>query len=161
MQQAEWNDITWGSDSGRVAYITSITLSQGIKIDEQQSESGINQQTIKGFEPEKLTLSYKAGLPLGVDPRGEYETFIKCGGKQADFILRDKKLSENPFTLDGVSMSETIVDDFGRILVGNITLELSTDSKVSSAGGKGSKKSISVRKPKKSSLSLKPSDINK
>lgn len=161
MQQAEWNDITWGSETGRVANISSITLSQGIKIDEQESESGINQQTIKGLEAEKLTLNYKAGLPLGVDPRGEYEVLEKCGGKQADFILNDKKLSDKPFTLDGVSLSETIIDDFGRILVGSITLELSTDSQISSAGGKATKKGTASRKSKTSSLTLKPEDIAK
>ena len=161
MIQAEWNDITWGSQPNRVVNISSITLSQGIKIDEQQSETGTSQQTVKGLESEKLTLNYKAGVPLGVDPRGEYELFKKCGGKQADFVLNDKKLSEKPFTLDGVSLSDTVVDDFGRILVSDVTLEFSTDSQVSSAGGKGSKKSSTARKSKTGSLTLKPADIKK
>lgn len=155
MQQAEWNDITFGSNSTKIANIGSIRISQGIKIDEQTSESGINKQTIKGFDSENLSITYKAGFPVGLDPRGEYELMRKNTGKQADFILRDKPLSDEPFTLDGVSLSDTVVDNFGRILTGTISLDFSTDSHISALGGKGAKNKSLSKQPKKSSLSLK------
>lgn len=76
----------------------------------------------------------------GIDPRGEFDMLKKCAGKQDDFLLAGSPLGVEQFELDEINLSNTLVDDFGRILKGDITLNFNTEQNPSSKGGKGKKK---------------------
>ncbi len=157
MKQAEWNNITWGTFGHQMAHLKSFKLSQKIKTEEQTSENGGNKLVIKGLEPEQLTVSYSTGFAIGLDPRGEFDMLKKCAGMKDYFILAGQKVSKNGFTLDEIGLSNTVTDNNGRILTGDITLNFSTDTNPTSKGGKASK-GKSTKAQKKSSLSLTPED---
>lgn len=158
MKQAEWNDITWGHTGRQMAHIKSFRLSQKLKTEEKESVKGGNKTVVRSLEPETLTVSYSAGFAIGLDPRGEFEMLKKCAGMQDVFILGGKKVSKTNFSLDEIELSNTVFDNQGRILKGDLTLNFNTDTNTSSKGGKGTKGSKGSKAKKKSSLSLTPED---
>ena len=157
MKQAEWNDITWGVAGKQMAHLKSFRLSQNLKTEEQTNEKTGNKTVVKSLEPEVLNVSYTASFAVGIDPRGEFEMLKKCAGMQDVFILGGQKVSKTNFSLDEIELSNTILDNNGRILAGDLTLSFNTDENPSSKGGKGTKSKSSKAK-KKSSLSLTPED---
>lgn len=162
MKQAEWNDITWGHSGNQAAYLKSIELSQSLNTTENKNEKGQNKLVVNGLDAEELSVTYTAGLPIGLDPRGEFEILKKCAGKQDEFYLAGSPISKQQFELDSIEMTNTVLDNNGRILVGDITLKFNTESNPSTKGGKGKKKKGKKgKKGKKSSLTLKPGDIAK
>ena len=76
------------------------------------------------------------------------------------FILGGQKLSKNNFSLDQIELSNTILADNGLTLSGEITLNFSTDSKLSSKGGKA-KPVKKAKKEKKESFTLTAEDYAK
>ena len=160
MKQAEWNGISWGSINRQLAYIKSLNVSQKIKTEEKENEKGENKTVVLGLEPENLTISYTTSFSIGLDPRGEFEMLKKCAGMQDIFILGGQKLSKNNFSLDQIELSNTILADNGLTLSGEITLNFSTDSKLSSKGGKA-KPVKKAKKEKKESFTLNAEDYAK
>ena len=160
MRQAIWNNITWGYQNRQMAHIKSIRLSQSVKTEEQESNSGTKKTVVKSIEPEELTISYKAGFAVGIDPRGEFDMLKKCAGMQDNFVLGGKILGTHPFELDQIDLSNTILDDNGRILAGDLTLTFTSDKNESSKGGKSSK-GKSAKATKTGSLTLTPADYEK
>lgn len=161
MKQAEWNNITWGSSSRQMVHIKSLKLSQSIKLEEKESNDGAKKTIVKSLEPQALTITYKAGFAVGLDPRLELDIFKKCAGMQDNFLLGGKKLSNNPFELEQVQLSNTVLDNNGRILAGDMTLNFTTDSNASSKGGKGNKKGSGTKAKKSGSLTLTPADYER
>lgn len=165
MKQAEWNGITWGNDLQQMANIKSIKLSQSIKTEKKENDKGSDKTIVKGLESEQLTISYDTGFVIGIDPRGEFEMLKKNAGKQDYFVLGGEQISKSDFTLDEINLANTVTDCEGQILTGEMTLTFSTDSKVSSKGGKATKKKKNKKgkkkKKKKSSITLNPTDIAK
>ena len=157
MKQAEWNNITFGYQNRQMANIKSLKLSQKLKTEEKESEKGGNKIVVRSLEPETLTVSYSAGFAVGLDPRGEFDMLKKCAGMQDKFVLGGQQISKTNFSLDEIELSNTILDNQGRILNGDLTLNFNTDTSESSKGGKGSK-SKGKKAKKKSSLSLTPED---
>lgn len=167
MKQAEWNGITWGNDLQQMANIKSLKISQSIKTEKKENDKGSDKTIVKGLESEQLTISYDAGFVIGIDPRGEFEMLKKNAGKQDFFVLGGEQISKSDFTLDEINLANTITDFNGQILTGEITLTFTTDSKISSKGGKVTKKKnrakgkIGKSKKKNSSITLNPADIVK
>ena len=157
MKQAEWNNITFGYQNRQMAHIKSLKLSQKLKTEEKESEKGGNKIVVRSLEPETLTVSYSAGFAVGLDPRGEFDMLKKCAGMQDKFVLGGQQISKTNFSLDEIELSNTILDNKGRILNGDLTLNFNTDTNISSKGGKGSKPT-GTKSKKKSSLSLTPED---
>lgn len=157
MKQAEWNDIILGYQNRQMAHIKSLKLSQKLKTEEKESEKGGNKIVVRSLEPETLTVTYSAGFAVGLDPRGEFDMLKKCAGMQDKFILGGQPLSKTNFSLDEIELSNTVLDNQGRILNGDLTLNFNTDTSTSSKGGKGSS-SKGTKAKKKSSLSLTPED---
>ena len=157
MKQAEWNDITWGVVGKQMAHLKSFRISQSLNTEEQKNEKTGNKTVVKSLNHEVLNVSYTAGFAVGIDPRGEFEMLKKCAGMQDVFILGGQKVSKTNFSLDEIELSNTILDNNGRILAGDLTLSFNTDGNPSSKGGKGTK-SKAKKKKKSGSLTLKPED---
>lgn len=158
MKQAEWNNITWGVKGSQMAHLKSFKISQGIKTEEQENEKGGNKTVVKSLEPEVINVSYTTGFAVGIDPRGEFEMLKKCAGMQDTFILGGRKVNKRNFMLDEISLSNTVLDNNGQILAGDVSLTFSTGTKTSSKGGKGNKKTTSKKAKKSGSLKLTAED---
>ena len=160
MKQAEWNGISWGCLNRQLAYLKSLKMSQKIKTEEKENEKGGNKTIVLGLDVGTLTVSYSASFGIGLDPRGEFEMLKSCAGMQDTFILGGQKLSKNNFSLDEIQLANTTLANNGSILSGELTLNFSTDSKLSSKGGKA-KPVKKAKKTKKESFTLTAEDYAK
>ncbi len=160
MKQAEWNNITWGTSGKQMAHLKSFKISQKLKTEEQENQSTGNKTIIKSLEPEVLNITYSTSFAVGLDSRGEFEMLKKCAGMQDVFILGGQKVSKTRFSLDEIELSNTVLDNNGRILSGELSLNFNSDDKTSSKGGKETKTKTATAK-KKSSFSLTPEDYAK
>ena len=160
MKQAEWNGITWGSINRQLAYLKSLNLSQKIKTEEKENENGENKTVVLGLDSENLSISYSASFAVGLDPRGEFEMLKKCAGMQDTFSIGDQKLSKDNFSLNEIELSNTTLSNNGVILSGELKLNFTTESKLSSKGGKAVSVN-KVKKEKKSSFTLTAEDYAK
>ena len=158
VKQAEWNDIEWGPTSGQLATISSLKISRAIKTEEKESSKGGNKTIVKSLEAEQLSVTYNASFAGGLDPRGEFDMLKKCAGMQDYFILNGTKISQQTFELEEINLANTVLNNDGRILAGELTLNFATESAPSTKGGKGTKgkKKNGSKKAKKSSLTLAP-----
>ena len=80
MKQAEWNNITWGTNGNQMAHLKSFKISQNLKTEEQEDKTTGNKTVIKSLESESLTITYSTGFAIGLDSRGEFEMLKKCAG---------------------------------------------------------------------------------
>ena len=124
MKQAEWNNITWGTNGNQMAHLKSIKISQNLKTEEQENQATGNKTIVKSLEPESLNITYSTGFAVGLDSSGEFEMLKKCAGMQDFFLLGGQKISKTNFLLDEIEMSNTILDNNGQILGGDFTLIL-------------------------------------
>jgi hypothetical protein len=161
MNQAEWNNITWGTSGKQMAHLKSFKISQKLKTEEQENETTGNKTIVKSLEPEVLNISYSTSFAVGVDPRGEFEMLKKCAGMQDLFILGGKKVSKTNFSLDEIQLSNTVLDNKGQILTGELTLNFNTNTNSSSKGGKGTTNTKTTKAKKSGSLTLTPEDYAK
>ena len=128
---------------------------------EQENKTTGNKTVIKSLEPETLSISYSASLAVGLDPRGEFDILKKCAGMQDVFLLGGQKISKTNFSLDEIGLSNTVLDNNGRILSGDLTLSFNTDDNSSSKGGKGTTGSKTAKAKKSSSFTLTAEDYAK
>ena len=161
MKQAEWNDITWGTSGHQMVHLKSFKISQKLKTEEKENEKTGNKTVVKSLEPEVLNISYSTGFTVGIDTRGEFEMLKKCAGMHDVFILGGKKVSKTNFSLDEIGLSNTVLDNKGQILSGDLTLNFNTDTNNSSKGGKSTNKKTNTKAKKSGSLTLTPEDYAK
>ena len=161
MKQAEWNNITWGTNGNQMAHLKSFKISQKLKTEEQEDKTTGNKTVIKSLEPESLSISYSTGFAIGLDSRGEFEMLKKCAGMQDVFILSGQNVSKTNFSLDEIELSNTVLDNNGRILSGDLTLNFNTDTNTSSKGGKGTTSKKTAKAKKSGSLTLTAEDYAK
>lgn len=161
MKQAEWNNITWGTSGNQMAHLKSIKISQSLKTEEQENKTTGNKTVIKSLEPETLSISYSASLAVGLDPRGEFDMLKKCAGMQDSFILGGQKLSKTNFSLDEIQLSNTILNNNGQILSGDLTLNFNSATSESSKGGKGTTNTKTAKAKKSGSFTLTAEDYAK
>lgn len=156
--QAQWNKEIFGRLPNSLRTIESFEISCGIATEENESTNGVKKTVVKGIAAEDLKISFNTGFAVGTDPRQEFEDFKKIAGMQDNFYLGNVNVGRTQFELDEIQLSDTQMDNSGRILSGKISLSFTGDSNVSSKGSKNSKSSASSTK--KGGLSITQAEID-
>jgi len=131
MQQASWQNIKWGISPDKIRAISSLSLSVELDIKTEKSKDGTEKTTIKGVKPQALSINYETGFSAGVDPREEFEKLKKMTGSSGNFFIGGENLNTD-FMLDEVSISNTLLDNTGRIWHASHTLNFNGGSKSAS-----------------------------
>ncbi len=158
--QAEWNNEKFGITASSLRNLESFEISCGIVTEEQESSNGVKKTVVKGIAAEELKISYNAGFVVGTDPRQEFEDFKKIAGEQDHFYLGNVDVGRTQFELDEVQLSDTQMNNTGRIFAGNISLSFSGDGYVSSKGSSSKTKSSKGSSSKKGGLSITQAEID-
>ena len=158
--QAQWNNEIFGRTATALRNLDSFEISCGIVTEEQESANGVKKTIVKGYAAEELKISYNAGFVVGLDPRQEFEDFKKVAGVQDNFYLGNINVGRTQFELDEVQISDTQIDNSGRIFAGKISLSFSGDSNVSSKGSSSKAKNSKASSGKKSGLSITQAEID-
>ena len=159
MIQAEWNNEVFGRTANILKNIETFEISCGVVTEENESSNGVKKTVVKGIAPESLSLSFNTGFVVGTDPRQEFEDFKKIAGMQDNFYLGNVNVGKTSFELDEIQLSDTQMDNTGRIFSGKITLSFSGDGYISSKGS-NNKSSTSKGTSKKGGLSITQAEID-
>ena len=132
--QAEWNKEKFGRTANALRNLESFEISCGIETEEKAATNGVKKTVVKGLAAEELKISFKAGFPVGTDPRQEFQDFKKIAdkGKSENFYLGSKNVGVGEFMLDQVELSDVQHGNTGRFYSGKISLSFSQDVNVKS-----------------------------
>ena len=93
----------------------------------------------KALKLQSMSFDFDLASAVGGDARGEFESWTSLVGQYAPFYLAGRRFGPANLQLTGVSLSDTTLDNLGRILKGKITINLTeyaeeASSKKASAG---------------------------
>ena len=153
---AQWNSKKWEVSNRKIVALNG--LSAGVKLNTENSDdkAGSPATKTKALELQSMTFDFDVAAAAGCDARYEYESWTALVGQYAPFILAGRRFGPANLLLTGVQLSDTTLDNLGRILKGKITINLSEyaeeasskkasgSSSTGSSGSSGSKKAAGV-----------------
>lgn len=169
---AKWGGKTWEVSSRKIAALNGI--SAGVELDTENSDdkAGSPATKTKALKLQSLSFDFDVAMVAGTDVRGEYESWTELVGNYAPFYLAGRRFGPPKLQLTAVKLSDTTIDDFGRILKGKISITLTeyaeeasskkaTSSSSSSSGSSssGTKKAAGVATYKELGISSSAASI--
>ena len=127
---ASWNGKTWVVSSQRIAALNGVSSSVELDTENSDDKAGSPATKTKALKLQSMSFDFDLASAVGGDARGEFESWTSLVGRFGPANLQ----------LTGVSLSDTTLDNLGRILKGKITINLTeyaeeASSKKASAGG--------------------------
>lgn len=137
---ASWNGKTWGVSSQRIAALNGVSSSVELDTENTDDKAGAPATKTKALKLQSMSFDFVLASAVGSDVRSEYEAWTAMVGQYAPFYLAGRRFGPANLQLTGVSLSDTTLDNLGRILKGKITINLTeyaeeASSKKASAGG--------------------------
>ena len=134
---ASWNGKTWGVSSQRIAALNGVSSSVELDTENSDDKAGSPATKTKALKLQSMSFDFDLASAVGGDARGEFESWTSPANLQ----------------LTGGSLSDTTLDNFGRILKGKITINLTEYAEEASSKKASSGKSSSSGKSGSSSKS--------
>mgnify|MGYP000387098397 CR=1 FL=1 len=125
---ASWNGKTWGISPERIAALNGVSASVELDTENSDDKAGSPATKTKALKLQSMSFDFDLGVAVGCDVRGEYESWTALVGQYAPFYLGGTRFGPANLQLTGVSLGDTTVDNFGRILKGKITINLGAQS---------------------------------
>lgn len=141
---AKWGSKTWEVSSQRVAVLNGITASVELDKENNDDKAGSPATNTKALKLQTFNFDFDLAVVAGSDVRGEYESWTAQVGNYAPFYLAGRRFGPPNLQLTAVSLGDTILDDFGRIVKGKISITLTeyaeeaSSKKAKSSGTTGS-----------------------
>ena len=135
---ASWNGKTWGVSSQRIAALNGV--SHSVELDTENSDPATKTKALK---LQSMSFDFDLAAAVGCDVRSEYESWTALVGQYAPFYLAGRRFGPANLQLTGVSLSDTKLDNLGRILTGKITIKLTEYAEEASSKKASSGKSSS------------------
>lgn len=121
---ASWNGKTWGVSPERIAALNGVSASVELDTENSDDKAGSPATKTKALKLQSMSFDFDLGVAVGCDVRGEYESWTALVGQYAPFYLGGTRFGPANLQLTGVSLGDTTVDNFGRILKRKITINL-------------------------------------
>lgn len=143
---AQWNGMAWEVSTRRIAALNGVTASVELDTENTDDKAGSPATSTKALKLQTFNFDYNLATVAGCDVRGEYEAWTGLVGQYAPFYLGGRRFGPANLQLTAVTLGDTVIDNFGRIVKGKISITLTeyaeeASSKKASAGGSGSKNS--------------------
>ena len=148
---ANWGSKSWGVSSQRIAALNGVSASVELDTENNDDKAGSPATTTKALKLQAFNFDFDLATVAGVDVRSEYDSWTALVGEYAPFYLGGRRFGPDKLQLTAVSLSDTILNDFGEILKGKISITLTeyaeeaSSKKAGSGGGSsGSKKAAGI-----------------
>ena len=145
---ASWNGKTWGVSSQRIAALNGVSSSVELDTENSDDKAGSPATKTKALKLQSMSFDFDLASAVGGDARGEFESWTSLVGQYAPVLSGPgRRFGPANLQLTGVSLSDTTLDNLGRILKGKITINLTEYAEEASskkAGAGGSSKSSSA-----------------
>lgn len=150
---ASWNGKTWGVSSQRIAALNGVSSSVELDTENSDDKAGSPATKTKALKLQSMSFDFDLAAAVGCDVRSEYESWTALVGQYAPFYLAGRRFGPANLQLTAVSLSDTKLDNLGRILTGKITIKLTEYAEEASSKKASSGKSSSSGKSGSSSKS--------
>ena len=121
---AKWASKTWEVSSRRIAALNGVSASVELDTENNDDKAGSPATNTKALKLQSFNFDYDVASVAGCDVRSEYESWTALVGNYAPFYLAGRRFGPANLQLTAVSLSDTTLDDFGRILKGKISISL-------------------------------------
>lgn len=119
---AQWLNKRWEVSDNKIMALNGVSASVKLKIENNDDKAGSPATIVKALELQNFTFDFDISIVSGTDVRSEYESWTNLIGEYAPFYLAGQLFGSDNIILTEVSLSDTIIDNFGRILKGKITV---------------------------------------
>ena len=101
-------------------------ISHSVELDTENSDdkAGSPATKTKALKLQSMSFDFDLAAAVGCDVRSEYESWTALVGQYAPFYLAGRRFGPANLQLTAVSLSDTKLDNLGRILTGKITIKL-------------------------------------
>ena len=113
---ASWNGKTWGVSSQRIAALNGISHSVELDTENSDDKAGSPATKTKALKLQSMSFDFDLAAAVGCDVRSEYESWTALVGQYAPFYLAGRRFGPANLQLTAVSLSDTKLDNLGRIL---------------------------------------------
>lgn len=143
---AKWGPKSWEVSSQKVAALNGVSASVELDTENSDDKAGSPATKTKALKLQTFNFEFDLAAVVGSDVRSEYESWTGLIGQYAPFYLAGRRFGPANVQLTAVSLGDTTLDNFGRILKGKISITLkeyaeeASSKKATSAatGGSGS-----------------------
>lgn len=130
---AKWGSKTWEVSSQKIAALETVSASVELDTENSDDKAGSPATKTKALKLQTMNFDFNLASAAGCDVRNEYESWTSLIGQYAPFFLADRRFGPANLQLTGVSLNDAILDDFGRILKGKISITLTEYSQEASS----------------------------
>ena len=152
---ASWGSKSWEVSGSRIAALNGVSSSVELDTENSDDKAGSPATKTKALKLQTMSFDFDLASAVGTDVREEYESWVELIGQYAPFYLAGSRFGPDNLQLTAVSLGNTLLDNFGRILKGTITIRLTeyaeeaSSKKASPAGGGNSTAGAGLERIKK------------
>lgn len=165
---ASWGPKAWEISSQKVAALNGVSATVELDTENSDDKAGSPATKTKALKLQKFTFDFDLASVTGSDVRDEYESWTTLVGQYAPFYLGGQRFGPENMQLTSVDLSNTTLDNFGRILMGRITIGLteyaeeasSKKPTSASSGGKAGSTKKAVGISSNQERGVKPSAVS-
>lgn len=150
---AQWNGKSWEVSSKRIAALDAFAASVKLQTTSNTDAAGSPASTDKALDLQSFNLSFMLSAAAGSDVRREYESWIGLIGGIAPFYLGGKRFGPAKMELTSVGLDGMVLNDFGKILQGKISITLTEYAEEASSKKSSGSKGKRTKAPAVSSAS--------
>lgn len=121
---AKWGPKSWEVSSSKVAALNGISASVELDTENSDDKAGSPSTKTKALKLQTFNFDFDLAAVVGSDVRSEYESWTALIGQYAPFYLAGRRFGPANVQLTAVKLSDTTLDNFGRILKGKIAITL-------------------------------------
>ena len=121
---ASWNGKTWGVSSQRIAALNGVSSSVELDTENSDDKAGSPATKTKALKLQSMSFDFDLASAVGGDARGEFESWTFAGRAVCPLLSGRPALRPGKPSAHRRQLSDTTLDNFGRILKGKITINL-------------------------------------
>lgn len=121
---AKWGPKSWEVSSNKVAALNGVSASVELDTENSDDKAGSPATKTKALKLQTFNFDFDLAAVVGSDVRSEFEDWTALIGQYAPFYLAGRRFGPANVQLTAVSLSDTTVDNLGRILKGKIAITL-------------------------------------
>jgi hypothetical protein len=119
---AQWQGKKWEVSPERIIALEGLTTSYKLKAETNNDAAGSPSLNERGRELQPLAFTMMISDAAGVDVQAEITSWGGLVGSAGPFILAGNRFGPEKFALTEVGVTETKIDDLGRIRAAKIAL---------------------------------------
>lgn len=135
---ASWAGKTWEVSSRKVAALNGVSATVELDTENTDDKAGSPATKTKALKLQTFNFDFDLATVAGCDPRSEFDSWTALVGQYAPFHLAGRRFGPANLQLTAVALSDTTLDDFGRILKGKIAITLTEYAEEASSKKAGS-----------------------